>query len=113
MKIHNVFHPNLLRKVSTDPLTGQVNEPALLVIINNEDSGKLKTFLMLGVIEVKYNIGLSGLARMRTGIGMMLLDLIIFQKLSRIFMSVIPINHDLKKELKSEKGIDLLKRPHI
>ncbi len=76
-------------------------------------SGKLKIFLMLGVIEVKYNIGLSGLAGMRTGIGMMLLDLIILQKLSRIFMPVIPINHDLKKELKSEKGIGLVERPCI
>ncbi len=68
---------------------------------------------MLGVIEVKYNIGLSGLAGMRTGIGMMLLDLIIFQKLSRIFIPVIPINPNLEKELKSEKGIDLLERPCI
>ncbi len=68
---------------------------------------------MLKVIEVKYNIGLSGLAEMRTGIGMMLLDLIIFQKLSRIFISIIPINRNLEKELKSEKGIDLLERPRI
>ncbi len=68
---------------------------------------------MLGVIEVKYNIGLSGLAGIRTGIGMILLDLIILQKLLRIFMPVILINHDLKKELKSEKGIDLLERPRI
>ncbi len=76
-------------------------------------SGKLKIFLMLGVIKVKYNIRLSGLARMRIGIGMMLLDLIILQKLSRIFIPVIPINRDLKKEQKSQKGIDLLERPRI
>ncbi len=36
MKIHNVFHPNFLEKASTDPLTGQVNEPALPLIINNK-----------------------------------------------------------------------------
>ncbi len=83
------------------------------LLLTMKKSGKLKTFLMLGVIEIKYNIGLSGLARMRTGIGMMLLDLIILQKLSRIFMPVIPINRDLEKELKSEKGIDLLERPRI
>ncbi len=37
MKIHNVFHPNLLQKTSTDPLIGQVNEPVPPVIINNEE----------------------------------------------------------------------------
>ena len=37
MKIHNVFYPNLLQKASTDPLTGQVNEPAPPVIIDNEE----------------------------------------------------------------------------
>ncbi len=83
------------------------------LLLTMKKSGKLKTFLMLGVIEVKYNIGLSGLVEMRTGIGMMLQDLIILQKLPRIFMPVIPINRDLKKELKSEKGIDLFERPYI
>ena len=36
MKIHNVFHPNLLQKASTDALTNQVNEPPPSFIINNE-----------------------------------------------------------------------------
>lgn len=36
MKIHNVVHPNLSQKASTDPLTGIVNKPALLIIINNK-----------------------------------------------------------------------------
>ncbi len=83
------------------------------LLLTMKKSGKLKTFLMLKVIEVKYNIGLSGLAEMRTGISMILLDLIILQKLSRIFMLIIPINRDLKKEQKSEIGIDRLERPHI
>ncbi len=37
MKIHNVFHPNLLQKASMDSLTYQINEPLPLVIINNEE----------------------------------------------------------------------------
>ena len=36
MKIHNVFHLNFFQKASIDFLTSQVNEPALLVIINNK-----------------------------------------------------------------------------
>lgn len=74
---------------------------------------KLKTFLILKVIKIKYNIRLSGLVGMKTGNDMMLLDLIIFQKLSKIFMLVIPTNHNPKQELKSEKRINLLKKPHI
>ena len=45
MKIHNVFHPNLLQKTSIDPLTGQVNEPAPLVIIDNEKEWEVKDIL--------------------------------------------------------------------
>ena len=42
MKIHNVFHPNLLWKASIDLLTGQINKPALLVIINNEEKWEVE-----------------------------------------------------------------------
>ena len=46
MKIHNVFHPNLLQKASTDPLISQVNKPAPLVIINNEEKWKVEDILV-------------------------------------------------------------------
>ena len=36
-RIHNVFHPDLLQKVFTDPLTNQVNESTPLFIINNKE----------------------------------------------------------------------------
>ncbi len=45
MKIHNDIHPNLLRKTSTDPLTGQVNELAPPVIIDNEEEQKVEDIL--------------------------------------------------------------------
>ena len=45
MKIHNVFHPNLLRKALTDPLTNQVNEPPPPVIINNEEEWEVEDIL--------------------------------------------------------------------
>ncbi len=45
MKIHNVFHPNLLQKASTDPLTSQVNEPAPPVIIDNEEEWEVEDIL--------------------------------------------------------------------
>ncbi len=83
------------------------------LLLTMKKSRKLKTFFMLRVIEVKYNIGLSGIVEIRLGISMMLLDLIILHKLSRIFILVIPINHDLEQELKSEKRIDLLERSCI
>ncbi len=37
MKIHNVFYSNLLRKTLINPLTNEINEPPLPVIINNEE----------------------------------------------------------------------------
>ena len=36
IKIHHVFHPNLLQKTFIDLLTSEVNKLALSVIINNE-----------------------------------------------------------------------------
>ena len=42
MKIHNVFHLNLLQKASKDPLIGQVNGPAPPVIINNKEKWEVE-----------------------------------------------------------------------
>ena len=42
MKIHNIIHLNLLQKASTDPLIGQLNEPALPVIIENEEKWEVE-----------------------------------------------------------------------
>ena len=36
MKIHDVFHSNLLQKAATDPLPGQRNKPEPLTIIDDE-----------------------------------------------------------------------------
>ena len=35
MKIYNVFQSSFLKKTSIDSLIGQVNKPALSIIINN------------------------------------------------------------------------------
>ena len=45
MKIHNVFHPNLLQKALTDPLPNQVNEPPPPVIINNKEEWEVENIL--------------------------------------------------------------------
>ena len=37
IKIDNVFHLNLLWKISIDLLIGQINKPTLSVIINKEE----------------------------------------------------------------------------
>ena len=42
IKIHNVFYPNLLQKVSINLLTGQINKPASSIIINNEEEWEVE-----------------------------------------------------------------------
>ena len=42
MKIHNVFHLNLLQKASIDPMTNWVNKPPLPVIINNKEKCEIE-----------------------------------------------------------------------
>ena len=45
IKIHNVFHPKLFQKTSTDLLIGQLNKPAPLVIINNREKWEVEDIL--------------------------------------------------------------------
>ena len=37
MKIHDIFHPNLLQKAATDPLSGQHNSSPLLTVMNDKE----------------------------------------------------------------------------
>ena len=45
MRIHDVFHPSLLRKASADPLPGQHNDPAPPVIVNDEKKWEVDDIL--------------------------------------------------------------------
>ena len=68
----------------------------LLLIMKTSE--KLKIFLMLGIIKAKSNIKLNELAEIKSGNGMILLNLIISQKLLRISISIIPINRNLEQK---------------
>ena len=45
MRIHNVFHPSLLRKAATDPLPGQRVAPPGPVVVNEEEEWELDDIL--------------------------------------------------------------------
>ena len=45
MKIHDVFHPNLLRKTSDNPLPGQHNDPAPPVIVDDKEEWEVNDIL--------------------------------------------------------------------
>ena len=45
MKIHDVFHPSLLRKTSADPLAGQHNKPAPPVIVDDKEEWEVNDIL--------------------------------------------------------------------
>ena len=45
MKIHDVFHPSLLRKASADPFPGQHNDPAPPVIVDNKEEWEVNDIL--------------------------------------------------------------------
>ena len=58
---------------------------------------------MQKVFKEKFNIGKSRQAEMKIGNGIIFLDLIILQKLLRIFMLVISISRNLKQKIKQNK----------
>ncbi len=45
MRIHDVFHSELLRSVVDDSLSGQKNEPSESIVINDEDEWKIDDIL--------------------------------------------------------------------
>lgn len=42
MKLNNVFHLNIVQKISIDPLSDEVNEPAPQVIVNNQEEWEVE-----------------------------------------------------------------------
>ena len=45
MKIHDIFHPNLLQKAATDPLPGQQNSPLPPTVVNDEEEWEVNNIL--------------------------------------------------------------------
>ncbi len=45
MRVHDVFHPDLLRPAADDPLPGQKNEPSDSIVINDEDEWEIDDIL--------------------------------------------------------------------
>jgi len=45
MRVHDVFHPGLLRLVADDSLPGQKNEPPESIVVNDEDEWKIDDIL--------------------------------------------------------------------
>ena len=45
MKIHDIFHPNLLWKAVDDPLPGQRNSPLPPTVVDNEKKWKVNNIL--------------------------------------------------------------------
>ncbi len=45
MRVHDVFHPGLLRLVVDDPLPGQKNEPLGSIVVNDEDEWEIDDIL--------------------------------------------------------------------
>ena len=45
MKIHDVFHPNLLRKAATDPLPSQQNSSLPPTVVNNKEEWEVDDIL--------------------------------------------------------------------
>ena len=45
MKIHDVFHPNLLREIANDPLSGQRNSPPPPTVVDNKKEWEVDNIL--------------------------------------------------------------------
>jgi len=45
MRVHDVFHSDLLRSAADDPLPGQKNEPSDSIVINDEDEWEIDDIL--------------------------------------------------------------------
>jgi len=45
MRVHDVFHPDLLRSAADDPLPGQKNEPSGSIVVNDEDEWEINDIL--------------------------------------------------------------------
>jgi len=45
MRVHDVFHSDLLRPTADDPLPGQKNEPPGSIVVNDEDEWKIDDIL--------------------------------------------------------------------
>ncbi len=45
MRVHDVFHPDLLRPAADDPLPGQKNEPSGSIVVKDEDEWEIDDIL--------------------------------------------------------------------
>ncbi len=45
MRVHDVFHPDLLRSAADDPLPDQKNEPSGSIVVNDEDEWEIDDIL--------------------------------------------------------------------
>ncbi len=53
MKIHDIFHTSLLRKVATDPLTGQIQSPPSPIVVEDEE----KEYEIDDILDSRYHYG--------------------------------------------------------